>query len=467
MTLRRSILLPVETLNRELDCRLFLGCMAAAPENRVFIGQHEAVFDVSQQVRGGLYVGKHFMRQLPAFNDPSRYQALKARGLTVLHLDEEGAVYDGDEDRWRWWLLEMQFDPRTLGPEDYVCTWGDFQRDFYRSLKPACAEQIVTTGHPRFDLYKPAFRRYFEAQTAPLRQRYGDFILVNTNPGYANNGLGLADTFSARVGYDAADAKARLVFTAQYAHDLTILANFVRLVQRMSAEFPGTQIILRPHPTESLAYYQHIFRSVPNVHVVRDGPVAPWLFACRALVHDGCTTGLEAYLAGVSVVNYKSIVDPRYDLFLTNLFGVKCFTDDAVVAALRTLLPQERNGPPPADFSARAYSLLANFQQDSFARLLGVMRDAEAMHQAQIAPEADLRAIRRHAQAQAALRAAKDAVRPLFPARHRRYQAMRTFFRGLDEEDLRRKIECINGILGTRITLYYLSETLICLEAEG
>lgn len=460
-----NVLFPVETTNRELDFRLFLASLFAKPGNRIFVGQHDVIFGLARQMHGGLYVGKHLFRQLPEFGDYARYRALKRNRFTIIHLDEEGGVYDGDEEKWRWWLLKMQFDPRCLEADDYVCTWGTFQRDFYRSLDPKCARNIIATGHPRFDLYKPAYRAFFDDDKRRIQERFQEFILVNTNLGYVNNCLGLEDSFSSRVGYDPAKPDKRLNCVERYAAEGTMLLSFVKLIHRLSVEFPGVNIVLRPHPSENIAYYRTVFRGVPNVHVVREGPVGAWLLACKLLIHDGCTTGIEAFLADTSIINYKSALHTKYELFLPNIFGVKCFTEEEVMLKVNAMLKAEKGVPPQAEFTDDAYALMANFRSDSFKLLLEAMNQAES-GQADVPQLCHTARVRTEEVVRTMTAAAKSLVRPFFPARHRRYQALGSHFGRFDRGTIRRKLSIIEKIVGRRVTPVFYSNALFSLELE-
>jgi hypothetical protein len=83
------------------------------------------------------------------------------------------------------------------------------------------------------------------------------------------------------------------------------------------------------------------------VKVTNDGNVVPWLMACQALVHNGCTTGIEAYAMGIPTVSYRATVDARYDegfYRLPNLVSEQCFDLDELKSMLVKLL----NGAPAA-----------------------------------------------------------------------------------------------------------------------
>jgi len=460
-----NILFPVENMNREMDFRLFLACSHVKPSNRIFIGQHDVLYRMAVKtgMRSGVYVGKHLFRQLPAFKDYARYHAMKESQFAVIHLDEEGGLCDGDEDRWRWQLLEVLFDPRCLEAEDYICTWGDFQRDFYKSLNPRCSEHIIATGHPRFDLYKPAYRKYFDADVARITARYQDFILVNTKFVYGNNGLGLADTFSKRIGYDPSDLQKRLTFVARFAYEQRTMSDFVRLINHLSLRFPHVNIVVRPHQAEDWEFYRTIFRGIPNLHVVHEGTVGPWLLACKVLIHNSCTTGVEAYLTDTNLINYKSVVDAQHDLFLADIFGVQCFTDDEVVQNVEAMLKAGRSGPPPARFDDRAHSLMANFRQNSVAAFLQVIEEAEA-RQARLPQEWNPGRVGQVELSREMIDRAKSVMRPLFPAKQRQYKALRSNFLGLDRRTIERKVRTLEELVGKRVRTTFYSSALLSIE---
>jgi hypothetical protein len=49
------------------------------------------------------------------------------------------------------------------------------------------------------------------------------------------------------------------------------------------------------------------------VKVTNEGNVIPWLLASKTMVHNGCTTGLEAYALGVPSVSYLATFNEYYD----------------------------------------------------------------------------------------------------------------------------------------------------------
>ncbi len=467
MTAPKHLLFPVETINRELDYRLALAVMAARRDNRIYIGLHETLMRLARRIHGGVYLGKNAIRPHAA-DVLGDYHQLKERGFVFVHLDTEGAVYPGGETRWRK-ILNQRLDPRHLDCEDYVCTWGDFQRDVYRELDPLCVDNIRTTGHPRFDLYKEGWRSFYGDDAVQLQQRFGDFILINTNFTHANNKMGTDFVFSRVNGFQPGDLESRLDTVRDWAYMNAQLSHFVRLVHRLQGTFCDISIVVRPHPTEDPSFYSQAFRDLSSVHVLHEGPVGPWLLASRCMIHDGCTTGVEAYLSGAEIINYRAVDDASRDFFLPNLFGVQCTSEDQVVDRLRKVLgagatPPFKDGDEGAkrDVDPRAHRLLSNFQTPSFPVLLAVLDEAQQKVSHTASPPAV--ALRTEESLYEALEGAKSLLRPLSRRHRHAAEYSRNKFPGLDAEDVRRRLHRLQRITRRRVKHRVLSRGLMVVE---
>ena len=363
---------PVEGVNRELDFRLVLATLAARSSNRIWVGQQKAVGRLIQALPSALYVGQNFSDGFPG----TRYSTLKKRGGALIHLLEEGGVFNGGPETWQKILLR-RLDPRGLDANDSVCAWGEWQRDYYRSLQPKCEENIVATGHPRFDLLKPQFRPYFDKDVEKIRERWGDFVLINTNITRANNASGLKYWFGNRKFYQPEDFEARTALIDHWAHQLSLWGGFVKLVNRLAHQFPETTFVIRPHPAEIIENYTVFFDNIPNVHVVREGGIGAWLLASRAMIHDGCTTGLEAHFADVPVINWKPLHDERYDLFLPNSFGTVATTEAAAIDLTGRAIAGTLENPRAGALPPLATAMLHNLEHDAFGPLVNLIQARE------------------------------------------------------------------------------------------
>jgi surface carbohydrate biosynthesis protein len=421
-------------------------------------------------MQGGIYLGKGVFRT--ASQDPRnlvRRRALSRNGITIVFLHEEGAVFPGSDDRQWEARLASDFDPHNLSERDYVCTWGRFQEKFYRSFGAPCTHHIRTTGHPRFDLYKPTYRSYFEESVHKLRDEFGDFILVNSNAAAAQPALGFDDLFSSRNDYLVEDPSARTRGVSLWAHDTRRLSHVMELCTRLSVEFPDRRIVIRPHPAEDTRLYDAMFGEVNNVVVAPDrGPVNPWLLACTALIHTGCTTGIEAHMAGTRVINYRPNGATPHEAFLAGRFGVACGTEGEVVARLRAGFDTENASAPDGDPGPRARELLANLEADSFAKVVQVVHEAETM-QAELARKTTSRARLVVGEGvQSLTGTVKGVVRPAFSGRQAKYMAYRRFFGGgFDRSEVVAKLAKAQNLVGEPVRATFMSDSLFVVESAG
>ena len=113
------------------------------------------------------------------------------------------------------------------------------------------------------------------------------------------------------------------------AHKQALFDEFKKLIPALAGAFPDWTIIVRPHPTENQEAYHKIAATCKHVQVTNDGNVVPWLLAAKVLVHNGCTTGVEAYVMRVPAITYRPTVNEYYDngfYRLPNLLSYPCFT---------------------------------------------------------------------------------------------------------------------------------------------
>jgi hypothetical protein len=76
------------------------------------------------------------------------------------------------------------------------------------------------------------------------------------------------------------------------------------------------------------------------VKVVAKGDVGPWIRRCRALIHNGCTTAIQAEIAGKKVISYVAPPDDDEAVpGLPNRVGYRVRSDEEVLAALADDLP--------------------------------------------------------------------------------------------------------------------------------
>ena len=124
-------------------------------------------------------------------------------------------------------------------------------------------------------------------------------------------------------------------------HKRLIFEDFKRLIPQIEQAFPDYTIVVRPHPGENLQIYHRIASQCERVQVTNEGNVIPWLIAAKAMIHNGCTTGVEAHVLGLPAISYRATINEQYDdAFhrLPNLLSYECFDSEALCETLQQVL---------------------------------------------------------------------------------------------------------------------------------
>lgn len=367
-----NILLPIETINREIDFKIALAAYLSNQGHRIYIGQHEFLMKLLPKMKeGGLYIGKNIFNKRANLEKGEKYLLLKKYNFNIVYLHEEGAVFAGDSENWIT-TLQSQYNLDFFDEKDDVCVWGDFQKK--ADEKRSKIVTIHTTGHPRLDLCKDKWHGLYDTKVQKLHEKYGDFVLINGNYGLANHGLGVEYVFSDKGNYNCIDEVQRLKRVNFYCHSSKLLMSMIQLTHQLAVKFPKINFVYRPHPSENHKFYDTVFFGVKNIIVRHDGPILPWILSSKVIIHDGCTTALEATLAGKPVINFKFLSNDEQDIWLPNQMGVKLDDFNEVNTHLAKIIDGYETESVNNNYN-KVSELIYNFKGDSFESLLKVVSD--------------------------------------------------------------------------------------------
>ncbi len=339
---KATLIIPVENQVRELDPKLLLACIAACRGFSVIIGSHRDVdFRIASFPRG-LYLNKSMTsRNLKMF------RIMHGIGHEILTWDEEALVHLPAETYY-----SRRLDPVAIRYISHLFAWGENNAELWRQYPNLPKDMpIHVTGNPRNDLLRPELRPFYQNEVANLQAAYGNFILVNTNFNHVNAYFSAQNLFRpvSKDGEAPQFGKAAVGMSREYAeglrdHKQSIFDVFKEMIPQLEKQLPDHQIVVRPHPTENQEVYKNIAARCKHVHVSNEGNVVPWLLASKAVIHNGCTTGVEAYMMGVPAVSYRAKINETYDLGfyrLPNLISHQCFDADQLQDTLKKILKGE------------------------------------------------------------------------------------------------------------------------------
>ncbi len=110
------------------------------------------------------------------------------------------------------------------------------------------------------------------------------------------------------------------------------------MVPALADALPDATFVIRPHPSEDHGEWLRVAEGRANVTVTNEGPAIPWLLGAEAVIHNGCTTGLEAYLLGRPVVCYQPESHELWDLDLPNAVSDVVATEPGLIERTGVIL---------------------------------------------------------------------------------------------------------------------------------
>jgi len=346
---KAKLLMPVENQVRELDSKLLFACIAARRGFSSVIGPRREMHIQITAFPRSIYLAK----SIPVHRNII-FKIMRKLGHEIVAWDEEALVHPQAETYYR-----RRVCPLGMKYVSHLFAWGEDNAELWQQYPELPAGiPIHVTGNPRGDLLRSEMHGIYEADVKQLRSTHGDFILVNTNFNHVNAFSPDLNLFrpAKKPGEEPRFGRAAKGMSWEYAeglrsHKQAIFANFQQLIPTLERTFPEFAIIVRPHPTEHQEIYHNIAAQCERVRVTNEGNVVPWILASQAVIHNGCTTGVEAYVLGVAAISYRPTVNDYYDLGfyrLPNLLSYQCFDFEELRSTLGDILTG-RLGPPDGD----------------------------------------------------------------------------------------------------------------------
>ena len=455
------LLIPVENQVRELDPKLLLACVAAKRGFSSVIGsRRELEFRIDSYPKS-IYLSKSMTRRSLIF-----FRMARKFGHDIVTWDEEALVHLPPEI-----YFSRRLHPEAIKLVSHLFAWGQDNVDLWRQYAHLPAEMpIHNTGNPRNDMLRPEMHPFYETDVDALKRQYGDFILINTNFNHVNAFGPDMNLFQPvkNAGEPAKFGRAARGMTRDYAqglwdHKHAVFKSFQQLIPRIEGAFPDLNIVIRPHPTERHDVYRDIAARSSRVHVTNEGNVVPWILATRVVLHNGCTTGVEAFVMGVPAISYRESVSEDYDngfYRLPNAVSHQCFNFEELRDMIYQILSGKIGVANGADRKQMIERYLASRNGPmACEKMVEVLAAATSDQEADDSSSTWVRLQRR---------VIADAyhlykrLKPMLPGSHNRPAFQKHRYPGITLDGLNQKIERLQEILKdtTRIKVEQLSDVL-------
>lgn len=295
-----NIYIPIEVKARELEGRGLLAMVAAERGHLVIFGGKEDTLEFARSglLKPGLV---HDKCVTPSEQKIELYDDLLEKRNIITSQDEEhGLLYNSYQK-----FAKLRFGEETVSRITKLFTWGSFDYSFLVKEYEKYSNRFVSTGSPRVDFWREEFRRFYDSS---LAKKTAPYILVTSNFRTVLNTNRFWDIVEQDRKNGSFERDQERELKKHYEDEsfqLRLLGEFVRLIRFLSSEFPEVKIVVRPHPIEDLHGWKKLIGNYPNVLVLREGSVSSWIRNSFLVIHNGCTSGLEAATARVPCLAYK------------------------------------------------------------------------------------------------------------------------------------------------------------------
>lgn len=329
----RLFFLPIETKNREFIGKLLTATMAAQENWLVFLGQAKMV----RKNMANFLPGVYSEISIPEYKYKAHLLDIARKGHKIVNICEESVTYPDGRD-----YCDRKVGANSLSLVDLFFASGERHARDVMSFRNISAERIPVTGSHRMDVLRSGFRDAYSTQSNAIKKALGPFILVNTNfarcnphPNYGNRLAGLQEkkvissNDQIQIWRESRDYKAQL------------MTEFMSLIPDIISKF-DCQVVIRPHPSENHETWNAWAQVNKNVHIRHEGNANEWMLAAEATIHNGCTTGLEAFMLERPVVAYVPDPESDYSKNIANEVSHQVHTKEELFNALEKALYKGR-----------------------------------------------------------------------------------------------------------------------------
>lgn len=311
-----NIYLHIEILIRELDANLLLAVLAANKNHEVLItdiSNFESAFK-RNLINPGIF---HTKSLTPNNWKISKHKEMIEKGFIITSNDQEAGLSDHGYE----YFSKTRYSDISIEQASAVFGWGQDDVEELKKIYPKQSSKIFKTGSPRSDLLRDLFYDYW-GKTTQIKK---PFLLVPSNMGLCDK-INFPDRikFLRKANYNLRDPNAiKKEFrmkSDEYRRGYAFIEAMEYIAKNNNDLF---DIVFRPHPTENIDCWKIYLEGIPNLHVIREGSITKWINNSFAVMHNGCTTAIEAAVSGKPVITYDPFNPPMILGKFANEIGYK------------------------------------------------------------------------------------------------------------------------------------------------
>tara|TARA_Y100000389_G_C17451510_1_gene515138 strand:- start:332 stop:1723 length:1392 start_codon:yes stop_codon:yes gene_type:complete len=356
--------LPIEIYDREFRSKLYLAYKASLEGWTVVLGPKYDVDKLAEYLPRGVYLGIGFHKSSAKISE-----ILKRKRHIIFLQDEEGLVRLKNifYKQYRVYSNIIKF-------ADYILCWGKNHKNVMRSALNKFTN-IKSIGNSRIDILQSFTKIFFSKNIKDIKNKHGDFVLINGNFGSANHAMGqeyLLNELESRGWFNNPMKKEyqlkRIEFQKKILNKM--------LDMSIAIAKTGTKVIVRPHPSENIEFWKKYTKNFKNIKIIRSGNAIDWMVSAKLIIHNGCTTAVEGLLLGKTIISYRPYKDGKVESLLPNAISNCLKTEKDVITFIKNF-KENKNKKYKLNQAKKKYidNHIQNFKsgKDSSDKIIDIM----------------------------------------------------------------------------------------------
>lgn len=329
-----NIYIYLEVSSRELDSKLLLATLAASKG-------HEVIISGLSEIINGLKTGTltpgifHTKSLTPSEKKINTHQEIINNKSLITSIDEEAGITHFGYDEF----TRERYSDLTIDQSSAVFCWGTDDEENLKKIFHKNSHKIFKTGNPRVDLWRSISSDYW---IEPKRMPKKPYLLVSSNMESTR-----VRTFYEEIkmqkaaGYFERDPALFKKLFYVMSDDYKKIYEFIEAIKFIATNNNEFDIVLRPHPMENTKIWEFYLDNIPNVHVIMEDCITTWVKNSFAVMHNGCTTAIEASISGKPLLTYKPF-EMSYDHKLANAQGYKAYSKEDLLIKINDIFNSQK-----------------------------------------------------------------------------------------------------------------------------
>jgi surface carbohydrate biosynthesis protein len=291
--LSKCLFLPIEIFDRELGGAILLAEEAVSRGWMVILGGKQAIFTNMSRFRDSN--GIFFLKSIVP-GEVFMQNKIISFGHRIVSLDVEGLVPSNGESGVR-----LRYSSESIEKTDLIFFWGKNHYNEVFKCYPLIEEKSFITGSPIIDEIK--LKKIHNISNFRKNRKK---ILIGTSCGFANhiNGLEFSKKMTQNAYANNIDYNQIVELEAEIDLDIFIFEYWKKIIPLISQNFPDSEIILRPHPSENYNFWKSYIKlnNLKNLRIDFGTSILNELSTADVYIHFNSTSAITSSILDIPTI---------------------------------------------------------------------------------------------------------------------------------------------------------------------